>query len=82
MAILSEVLEAGYVHLDAGTPQEMYVWPYFAQYPIDKLTPPQLVELFRLVFAGDYDEMLDFGHYTYFRTGIQPDGTWAFFVQE
>ena len=36
----------------------MYVWPYFARYPIDKLTPPQLVELFKLVFAGDYQTML------------------------
>jgi hypothetical protein len=82
LAILSEVLEAGYVHLDVGTPQELYVWPYFAQYPIDKLTPPQLVELFRLVYAGDYEEMLDYGHYTYFRAGITPSGQWAFFVTD
>ncbi|MCC2114047.1 MAG: hypothetical protein KDJ16_18585, partial [Hyphomicrobiales bacterium] len=27
LAILSEVLEAGYVHVDVGTPQEMYIWP-------------------------------------------------------
>ena len=38
MAILAEILEAGYVHVDKGTPQEMYVWPYFAQYPLDTLT--------------------------------------------
>ena len=29
LAILLEVLEAGYVHLDAGTDHELYVWPYF-----------------------------------------------------
>ena len=58
LAILIEVLDAGYVHVDVGTPEEMYVWPYFARYPVDKLTPPQLVELFKLVFAGDYEDML------------------------
>ena len=39
LAILIEVLDAGYVHVDVGTPEEMYVWPYFARYPVDKLTP-------------------------------------------
>ena len=63
LAILIEVLDAGYVHVDVGTPDEMYVWPYFARYPIDKLTPPQLVELFKLVFAGDYEDMLSNGVY-------------------
>ena len=40
LAILEEVLSAGYVHMDAGTPNEMYVWPYFFAVPLDKLTPP------------------------------------------
>jgi hypothetical protein len=81
LAILIEVLEAGYVHVDVGTPDEVYLWPYFARYPIDKLSPPQLVELFRLVYAGDYEDMLSNGVYDYFRAGIAPDGTWKFFVQ-
>jgi hypothetical protein len=80
LAILSEVLEAGYVHVDVGTPDEMYIWPYFARYPIDKLTPPQLVELFKLVYAGDYEDMLPDGVYTYFRVGIAPDGRWKYFT--
>jgi hypothetical protein len=82
LAILSEVLEAGYVHVDAGTPDEMYIWPYFARYPIDKLTPPQLVELFKLVYAGDYEDMLPDGVYTYFRVGIAPDGKWKYFTDD
>jgi hypothetical protein len=36
LAILIEVLEAGYVHVDVDTPDEVYLWPYFARYPIDK----------------------------------------------
>jgi hypothetical protein len=82
LAILIEVLDAGYVHVDVGTPDEMYIWPYFARYPIDKLTPPQLVELFKLVFAGDYEEMISYGQYTYFRAGISPDGTWKYFLTD
>lgn len=80
LAILIEVLEAGYVHVDIGTPDEVYLWPYFARYPIDKLTPPQLVQLFKLVYAGDYEDMLSNGVYDYFRAGISPDGQWRFFT--
>ncbi len=80
LAILIEVLEAGYVHVDVGTPDEVYLWPYFARYPIDKLTPPQLVQLFKLVYAGDYEDMLANGVYDYFRAGISPDGQWKFFT--
>ena len=41
LAILEEVLDAGFVHLDAGTPEEIYVWPYFFALPFDKLDPKQ-----------------------------------------
>lgn len=80
LAILEEVLEAGYVHLDAGTPNERYMWPYFSAMPLDKLTLPQRVELFRVVTAGDFDEMRGFGAYTFYRTAITPDGRWMFFL--
>ncbi len=80
LAILTEVLEAGFVHVNVGTPDEMYVWPYFAYYPVDKLTPRQLVELFKLVYAGDYEDMKAYGTYLYYRVGISPDGQWRFFV--
>jgi hypothetical protein len=82
LAILWEVLDAGYVHVEAGEPGEMYVWPYFTHYPVTKLTPPQLVELFRLVYAGDYEDMLDYGVYTSFRVGLTPNGTWAYFLSD
>lgn len=79
LAILSEVLDAGYVHVDVGTPQETYVWPYFARYPISNLTPPQMVELFRILTSSDYEEMKSFGAYLFYRVGIAPDGTWTYF---
>jgi hypothetical protein len=80
LAILIEVLEAGFVHVDVGTPNEMYVWPYFARLPVDQLTPQQLVELFKLVYAGDYEDMLAYQAYFSYRAGIAPDGTWRFFL--
>lgn len=79
LAILSEVLDAGYVHVDIGTPHESYIWPYFARYPINALTPPQMVELFRLLTSSDFEEMKSFGAYLFYRVGIAPDGTWTNF---
>lgn len=80
LAILSEVLEAGYVHMDAGSQNELYVWPYFFAVPLERLTPAQRVELFRIVTAGDYEEMKTYGAYIFYRVGITPEGRWQFFV--
>ncbi|MET0940538.1 MAG: hypothetical protein ABWY13_04160 [Mesorhizobium sp.] len=80
LAILEEVLSAGYVHLDAGTPNELYVWPYFFAIPLDKLDARQRVELFKIVTAGDYEDMKAYGSYIFYRVGITPDGRWSFFV--
>lgn len=80
LAMMAEVLESDFIHVGEGTPQEMYVWPYLAQYPFAALTPPQQVDLFRLVTAPDLAEMLKVGRYTAFRLGIGPDGTWHYFV--
>jgi hypothetical protein len=80
LAILADTLEAGFLHVDAGTPQEMYIWPYFARYPLFDLTPDQKVEMFRIVTAGDFAEMQDFGAWTFYRVGIGPDGTLHYFV--
>ena len=54
LAILEEVLEAGFVRLDAGTDREMFVWPYFFATPLDSLSDRQKVELFRIVTYGDF----------------------------
>jgi len=80
MAILTEVMEAGFLHIDQGTPDEVYVWPYFTRYPLNRLTPSQTVELFRIVTAYEFKEMQDFGAYNFYRVGIAPDGTWRFFL--
>lgn len=80
LAIMLEILEAGHARTEPDTPNEIYVWPYFTQVDLNTLTPPQKVELFELVTAGDYESMQDFGGYNFYRLGISPDGRLAFFV--
>lgn len=80
LAILADLLEAGWVLKDAGTPQEMYVWPYFAEIRIDRLTPPQMVGLYRILTAADVDEMRAYDAWLFFKIGIGPDGTWHYFL--
>jgi hypothetical protein len=80
LATLIDILESGFIHVDAGTPQEMYLWPYFARMPLKELTPEQKVELFKIVTGADYRDMMEFGAYNFFRLGIGSDGTWHFFV--
>ncbi len=80
LAILLETLEAGYVHLDAGGDNEIFVWPYFTQVDLTQLTKTQLVELFELVTAGDYQRMVGNGSYDFYRVGLSPEGRFEFFV--
>jgi hypothetical protein len=80
LATLIQILETGFVHVARGTPQDMYVWPYFAQTPLKDLSREQKVELFRIVTGADYKEMTAFGAYSFYRVGIAPDGVWHYFV--
>jgi hypothetical protein len=80
LSILLSIVNAGYVRVDQGTAQELYLWPYFARTPLRTLTPRQQVELFRIVTGADYRDMLKSGAYSFYRLGIAPDGTWMFFV--
>ncbi|WP_455272158.1 hypothetical protein [Rhizobium herbae] len=80
LAILLDVLSTGFVLTEKGTPDEAYVWPYFTEKPLSTLTPPEKVDLFRLITAGDFAEMEEGGNYNFYRVGITPDGQWKFFV--
>lgn len=82
LAALGLVLEAGYVVLPLGKDVEnnrIYVWPYFAEVPLDKLTPAQEVELLRLVSPQAAKDMRSAGRYTHWRVTIGADGTWHSF---
>ena len=79
LSSMLNIMATGFVHVSVGTPDEAYVWPYFAAKPLNALTPPEKVELMRIVTAGDYQDMEDFGSYNFYRIGISPDGKWKFF---
>lgn len=79
LAALSLVLETGYVTLPLGRDIEnnrLYVWPYLAEIPLDRLTPAQQVDLLRLVPAADAKAMTERRKYTGWRLVIGADGTW------
>ena len=80
MAVLTEILEMNFVRMDAGTSNEMYIWPYFAELPLEKLTPAQQIDLYRLVTPEQVKTMNEFGGYIHYRLGIGRDGTWHYFV--
>jgi hypothetical protein len=79
LAALAEILETRYVALPLGRDLEnnrVYVWPYFAEVPLDRLTPAQEVELLRLVPPAAAKEMKKNRRYTHWRIAIGADGTW------
>lgn len=80
LAILLDILNTGYVHLDVGKDSEIYVWPYFFAVPLDTLTHRQKVELLQIVTSGDYEQMKELDAYVFYRIGISPDGKWRFFI--
>jgi hypothetical protein len=82
LAVLAGILEAGYVELPLGRDLEnnkVYVWPYFAEIPVGRLTPAQEVELLRLVSPEAAKQMQASGKYTFWRAVIGADGVWHSF---
>lgn len=80
LATLINVLEAGFVRANPGTPKEMFIWPWFAEYPPRTLDAAQLVEVYRIAPARDFKESLVSDRYLLHRVGIGPDGTWHYFL--
>ena len=82
LAALGQILEAGYVVLPTGRDLEnnrIYVWPYFAELPLDRLTPSQEVELMRLLGPAPARELTATGRYASWRIAIGADGVWHSF---
>lgn len=80
LGLLIRILETGFVRLKPGTADELFVWPYFAELPLDRLTPAQTAELHRLVTPAEAKTMAQTGHYIHYRLAIAPDGTWHYFL--
>ncbi len=80
LAILLNILDLPAAHINKGTPQEMFVWPYLAHVPLASLTPQQSVDLYRLMTAQDVRDMRTLNSWVFWRLGIGPDGTLHFFL--
>ena len=59
----------------------LYVWPYLAERPLDKLTPSEEVDLYRLVSPAKATEMHEKKRWLWWCLAIAADGTWLTFKQ-
>lgn len=82
LAILFNLLTTGYAIKDAGTKNEMIVWPYHAAIPLGALTPGQEVEIYRFLPPARVKEMAAAGKYSFYSVGIGPDGVWHYFSRD
>ena len=85
LAILKKLLEMPYAIVRQGRDIEnnkIYVWPYVAELPLQKLKPEQEVELLEIIPRDSYKSMKKNGKYTYWRLAIGADGTWHEFLQQ
>lgn len=80
LAAMLNVLSSGYVLTGKGE-EAMYVWPYFAEVDLAKLTPVQEVELYRLLPAADAAAMKKAGKYSGYKLGVSPSGVWHYFLK-
>ncbi len=78
LALLSELLELPPVKRTTGK-TALYVWPFFAGVPLQNLSPPQLVRLYRLMPGEKAGRMLKAGRYGGAYLTIGADGTWHSF---
>jgi hypothetical protein len=80
LAAMLNMLASGFVLTGDGS-DAMFVWPYFAEVDITKLTPAQQVEFYRAVPPDRAAAMKKSGKYDYYRLGISPKGVWHYFIQ-
>jgi hypothetical protein len=82
LATLFNILTTGYAIKNAGTKNEMIVWPYYAAIPLSGLTPGQEVEIYRFLPPARVKEMTAAGKYSFYSVGIGQDGVWHYFSRE
>jgi hypothetical protein len=80
LAAMLNIIASGAVLTGKGH-DAMYVWPYFAEAEISKLSPPQLVEFYRVVPPEKAEAILKSGKYDHYRLGISPSGVWHYFIK-
>ncbi|HKZ97569.1 MAG TPA: hypothetical protein VJ045_11385 [Hyphomicrobiaceae bacterium] len=84
LAVLAEILSLAPARLPIGKDPEnnaVYVWPYLAELPLDRLTPAQEVDLYRLMPPDTVKALRKNGKWTWWRLMIGADGTWHSFTK-
>jgi hypothetical protein len=84
LAVLGAILAMEPARLPIGRDPEnntVFVWPYLAEVPLDKLTPAQEVDLYRLMPVAEAKTMRSAKKWTWWRLSIGADGTWLTFMK-
>ncbi len=79
LAVLANILSMDPATVALGRDLEntaVYVWPYLAERPLEKLTPGEEVDLYRLMPAAQAKAMRETKKWTWWRLAIGADGTW------
>jgi hypothetical protein len=82
LADLANILALPPARLAIGKDPEnniVYVWPYLAELPLDRLTAAEQVDLYRLVPAAAAKSMQEKKKWSWWRLAIGADGTWLTF---
>lgn len=82
LAVLANLLALPPARLAIGKDPEntmVYVWPYLSELPLDRLTPGEEVDLYRLMPAEVAKSAKAAKKWTWWRLAIGADGTWHTF---
>lgn len=82
LSVLLNLLALPPARLPIGSDPEnniVFVWPYLAELPLDKLTRAQEVELYRLMPPDAAKAMREKKKWTWWRLAIGADGSWRAF---
>jgi hypothetical protein len=85
LAALGNILDMRYAVEPLGKDFEnnrIFVWPYLATADLDKLTPAEQVDLYRLMPPAEAKAMCERKKWTWWKLTIGADGTWHAFVKE
>jgi hypothetical protein len=82
LAALANILSLAPAELPIGKDPEnnaVYVWPYLAEAPLEKLSASEEIDLYRLMPPAAAKAMRDKRKWTWWRLSIGSDGTWLSF---
>jgi hypothetical protein len=81
LGLLVEILDLTHATIEAPEGKDIYVWPAaFAYESWDAIPDDLLDELHQVYTQEELDQIAGLGSYGGWRTGIDEDGAWLFFV--